>query len=418
VSASGTISCTLRRLAALVGVAVGGFLLVVTPPARADDVGAAQARANAAAKAESAAEARAAELAVQVADLERRETATKAELDRLTATVRQVVIDRYVNAHETRLLAGTDLNVQVQVEALARFVAGDDQSSLDRYHALAQDLATERAATDAALAAQRKAVADLKAKQAAVEAELAHLVELQRQAEAAAAAAAAARPKAGAAAPAPPSGGGRPPTGVVASGAFVCPVQGPHSFSDDFGAPRSGGRTHQGNDIFAPRGTPVVTPVTGDVVDRGNSLGGLAVHITGADGTLYYGAHLSGYAATGHLAAGTVIGYVGNTGDAAGGPTHLHYEIHQPDGKVLDSFGLLLTAWQARQEQLQLGGTSPITPPAFTSDPGGIGGFPRYADGRPIYPTPEGQAKADAVAAAAGLVFEPPVPVAPPAPPS
>jgi murein DD-endopeptidase MepM/ murein hydrolase activator NlpD len=131
-------------------------------------------------------------------------------------------------------------------------------------------------------------------------------------------------------------------TGVIATGAFVCPVQGPHSFSDDFGAPRGGGRTHQGNDIFAPRGTPVVTPVTGTVVDRSNSLGGLAVHITGDDGNFYYGAHLSGYAATGHLAAGTVIGYVGNTGDAAGGPTHLHFEIHPHGGAAVDPYPTLV----------------------------------------------------------------------------
>lgn len=207
---------------------------------------------------------------------------------------------------------------------------------------------------------------------------------------------------------------------------YVFPVAGPVQFGDSFGYPRLLGtgqqHWHEGCDVMSPMGTPLVAAEDGIVTKVGeNSLGGLSLKITGTSGYWHYYAHLSGFApglTQGQtIKAGTLVGNVGNTGDAAGGPTHLHYEIHQPDGKVLDSFGLLLTAWQARQEQLQLGGTSPITPPAFTSDPGGIGGFPRYADGRPIYTTPEGQATADAKAAEMGLVFEAP-PVAPPVPPN
>jgi murein DD-endopeptidase MepM/ murein hydrolase activator NlpD len=208
---------------------------------------------------------------------------------------------------------------------------------------------------------------------------------------------------------------------------YVFPVAGPVQFGDSFGYPRLVGtgqqHWHEGCDVMSPMGTPLVAAEDGIVTKVGeNSLGGLSLKITGTSGYWHYYAHLSGFApglVEGQpIKAGTLVGFVGNTGDAAGGPTHLHYEIHQPDGKVLDSFGLLETAWQARQEQLQLGGTSPITPPDFAADPGGIGGFPRYPDGRPIYTTPEGQATADAVAAAAGLVFEPPPPATPPAPPN
>ncbi|HET7487950.1 MAG TPA: peptidoglycan DD-metalloendopeptidase family protein [Acidimicrobiales bacterium] len=114
-----------------------------------------------------------------------------------------------------------------------------------------------------------------------------------------------------------------------ASGPMLCPVAGPTTFTDTWGAPRSGGRRHQGVDMFAAEGTPVVAPVAGVVELRADSLGGLAFHLWGDDGTYYYGAHLSAYEGTpGHVEAGTVVGYVGNTGDATGGPAHLHFEIH------------------------------------------------------------------------------------------
>jgi murein DD-endopeptidase MepM/ murein hydrolase activator NlpD len=207
---------------------------------------------------------------------------------------------------------------------------------------------------------------------------------------------------------------------------FVFPVAGPTQFVDSFGYPRLLGtgqeHWHEGCDVMSPMGTPVVAVEDGIVTKVGeNSLGGLSLKITGTSGYWHYYAHLSGFApglVQGQtIKAGTVVGFVGNTGDAAGGPTHLHYEIHQPDGQVLDSFGLLTTAWQARQEQLQLGGTTPLSPPPFVLDPGGTGGFPRFADGRPIYTTPEGQARADAKAVEMGVVFEAPPAPAPVPPP-
>jgi murein DD-endopeptidase MepM/ murein hydrolase activator NlpD len=78
---------------------------------------------------------------------------------------------------------------------------------------------------------------------------------------------------------------------------------------------------------MAPRGTPVVNPVSGNVTTKGDSLGGLSFQLQGDDGNYYYGTHLDSYSgATGHLPAGTVVGYVGDTGNAQG--THLHFEIH------------------------------------------------------------------------------------------
>jgi len=117
--------------------------------------------------------------------------------------------------------------------------------------------------------------------------------------------------------------------------ATACPVAGEIEFTDTFGAPRSGGRRHQGVDIFAASGTPVVAPASGTVEHRENAVGGLSYHLTADDGTYYYGTHLSAYenVGVGHVDAGTVIGYVGNTGNARTTPSHLHWEIH-PAGRA------------------------------------------------------------------------------------
>jgi peptidoglycan LD-endopeptidase LytH len=114
----------------------------------------------------------------------------------------------------------------------------------------------------------------------------------------------------------------------------TCPVAGPVQFSDTFGAPRPDGRGHEGVDIFAPVGTPVLAPASGRVEHFDNSVGGLSYRLYGDDGTYYYGTHLSGYenVGTGHVEAGTVVGYVGKTGNAATTPPHLHWEIH-PGGR-------------------------------------------------------------------------------------
>jgi len=118
------------------------------------------------------------------------------------------------------------------------------------------------------------------------------------------------------------------------------PVAGvsPRHLSDTWGAARAHGRTHQGIDIFAPRGTPVVSSTEGVISRVGiNNLGGKVVWVLGPGRQMHYYAHLDGYAdvARGDLVQpGTPVGYVGNTGNARGTPPHLHYGIYQAGGAI------------------------------------------------------------------------------------
>ncbi len=85
----------------------------------------------------------------------------------------------------------------------------------------------------------------------------------------------------------PGGGPGGSPGGPSGGPLLACPVAGPRAYGDDFGAPRSGGRTHQGNDIFAPYDTPIVAPFPGRAVNATNSMGGYSVTVYGSQGFAY-----------------------------------------------------------------------------------------------------------------------------------
>ena len=115
---------------------------------------------------------------------------------------------------------------------------------------------------------------------------------------------------------------------------WVCPVAGPFTHYKDWRAPRAYGGWHKGNDLFGARGTPLVATESGWVVHKYNSVGGDSVHITADSGNYYYYTHLEGYANVGPpgghwLEAGTLVGYMGNSGNARTTPVHLHFEFHQ-----------------------------------------------------------------------------------------
>ncbi|MGD9996048.1 MAG: murein hydrolase activator EnvC [Ilumatobacteraceae bacterium] len=123
---------------------------------------------------------------------------------------------------------------------------------------------------------------------------------------------------------------------------WMCPVQGPVGFGDTWGAPRSGGRTHLGVDMIGAKGLPVVAVVDGFAASKVNELGGNTVGLSGADGNRYYYAHLDTWGTLGAVTAGTVIGYVGDTGNAIYSVPHLHFEIHPGGGAAVNPYPTVL----------------------------------------------------------------------------
>ncbi|HTQ79542.1 MAG TPA: M23 family metallopeptidase [Thermoanaerobaculia bacterium] len=122
------------------------------------------------------------------------------------------------------------------------------------------------------------------------------------------------------------------------------PVEGisPGDLEETWGAPRSGGRRHEGIDILAPRGALVVSATPGLLVKKGwNNLGGWAVTVLGPGGERHYYAHLEEFAPPEEgdwVDVGEVLGFVGDTGNAKGTPTHLHYGIYSLWGKAQDPY--------------------------------------------------------------------------------
>jgi len=104
--------------------------------------------------------------------------------------------------------------------------------------------------------------------------------------------------------------------------------------TDTWGDARSNGRSHEGIDILASRGSFIVSPTDAVVAEIGTyALGGKYVYTKTQGGERLYFAHLDDYARGlrkgKRLNRGDLIGYVGNTGNAAGGPTHLHFTIYR-----------------------------------------------------------------------------------------
>ena len=128
------------------------------------------------------------------------------------------------------------------------------------------------------------------------------------------------------------------PTGefptVTGEALQACPAPGT-SFGDSFGAPRSGGRSHAGVDMMGGYGSPVVAALPGTLSTSSSSLGGNQAYVHSAGGTYTFYAHLQSFSrGPGPVAAGEVIGGIGDTGNATGTP-HLHFEYH-PGGVLVN----------------------------------------------------------------------------------
>lgn len=121
--------------------------------------------------------------------------------------------------------------------------------------------------------------------------------------------------------------------GVGPISGLVCPFPG-SAFVDSWGAPRSGGRTHKGVDMFGPNGAPLYAVTSGTITITNGGRGGRGLWIHGDTGVDYYYAHLSGWAVSegDRVNPGQVVGYNGASGNAYGGLPHLHLQLH-PAGR-------------------------------------------------------------------------------------
>lgn len=125
--------------------------------------------------------------------------------------------------------------------------------------------------------------------------------------------------------------GGGPAFAPTPGTRYACPIGNVHSFVDTWGAPRSGGRQHEGTDVFGPYGAPLYAVADGVVDKWGNGgLGGITLWIRADNGDRFYYAHNSvNVAPVGtRVRAGDVVAHVGKTGNAATTPPHLHFETH------------------------------------------------------------------------------------------
>jgi murein DD-endopeptidase MepM/ murein hydrolase activator NlpD len=169
-------------------------------------------------------------------------------------------------------------------------------------------------------------------------------------------------------------------TARLTNGGYVFPIFGTAAFGDTFGAFRAdvAGKWHHGEDLVAPRGTPLLAVADGTLFSVGwNDIGGWRLWLRDDGGNEFYYAHLEAYSplavAGRRVKAGDVIGFVGTSGDAEGGPPHLHFEIHPVELLSLGYHGVVapypfLIAWRRAEDVSFASGRQYVLP--------GQGGLP------------------------------------------
>ena len=385
----------------VVSVAVGSLTLPLAVASAQDpaavraaqEIQAARDRANAASQAMFDAESRLDTLELEIVAAEGDLAAVEAQADSMRSSLQQDAQRSFVNSGTSiPLLIDLDqANAGITADRQASVARGAASVELDDFDAVMKDVRAQRAELEAQQDATTQARAQFEDLKATAEAEVVKLAEVekqrladvavqrelerQRQARLAqeaavakqlqvsnAAAASSSNPSTAsapepsgsqgsasnspqaaaspspaespspAAAPVPPS----PPPSNAGSG-IVCPVAGPHAFADTWGAPRSGGRTHEGVDMMAPSGTPLVAVESGYAEFKTTRLGGNSVWVNGGSGTRYFYAHLSAWEGSSrNVSQGEVIGYVGATGNTTA--NHLHFEIHPGGGRAVNPY--------------------------------------------------------------------------------
>lgn len=276
-----------------------------------------------------------ADLEARLAQLEKDKAEAVARLQTARTQLKKRAVAGYMGspaAPINQILASEDFNDLSRRFELLSSVIESDRARIDEYNAAREAVGTELEQVVTELDAQRSALTV-----AATVLDGADSVLLAKQIQMAAV-------RAG---------------NAVVGGGFVFPIAGPHSYSDTFGAPRMFGTSyahlHQGTDIFAASGTPLVAVERGVVIRMGSDvLGGTKLWLVGASGTRYYYAHLSGFAEglvdNTVVSAGQLVGYVGNTGNALTTPAHLHFEVHPNGGPAVNPYPLLRIVDDAQKQ--------------------------------------------------------------------
>jgi murein DD-endopeptidase MepM/ murein hydrolase activator NlpD len=142
---------------------------------------------------------------------------------------------------------------------------------------------------------------------------------------------------------------------ISTKGGFTFPVKmGKHRYNDDWGAPRQNTGAHEGNDIFAPAGTPVLAVTDGTLRRVGTArVPGNRLYLHTENGDYFFYGHLSSFTSDARegarVKAGQPLGFVGSTGDAEPTPPHVHFEVHPGGGGPVNPYPFL-RAWEKKRD--------------------------------------------------------------------
>jgi murein DD-endopeptidase MepM/ murein hydrolase activator NlpD len=298
-----------------------------------------QRRADAAAVRYDRAVAQLSRLADDIGALERRIGAGEARMAPLRANVTRRAVAVYTSDRGLAAFAGFadggDLVESGRGAKLASGASARDYATLKVMADVTAELARRRDELDARRADQQLATDDLRAERQNVELALSSMVKREQRDQGLRAHLIT---RAGRGARVSPSAVPGAPVPAVTD--FVCPILGPLTFSDTWGAPRAGGRFHEGTDLMNATGTPNVAVVAGDFETHHSGLGGLSIYLHGDDGNTYYYAHLSQVVGRDRrVAQGDIIGLTGSSGDAT--TPHTHFEFHPAGGPAVNSYPLV-----------------------------------------------------------------------------